>query len=83
MNINVSVNKTLINSIKARVETGGYSNVSEYIRDVLRNDLRLGTHESNEYPYDYEYIEKLGKETLEEYRRGETKTLTSIDDLLS
>ena len=83
MNINVSLNKTLVDHIKARVAHGGYSNVSEYIRDVLRDDLKLGTHEPDDYPYDYEYVEKLVQKALEEYNRGETKTLTSMDDLLS
>lgn len=82
MNINVSLNKTLASHIKARVEGGGYSNVSEYIRDVLRNDLKLGTHTHDDYPYDYDYIEKIGQEAMEEYHRGETISANSIDSAL-
>lgn len=81
MNINVSLNKTLSTFISDRIKTGGYSNISEYIRDLLRHDLKL-THNDADYPYDYDYIEQLGKEALAEYHRGETITAGSVDDAL-
>lgn len=81
MNINVSLNKTLSTSISDRIKTGGYSNVSEYIRDLLRHDLKL-THSDSDYPYDYDYIERLGKGALAEYNRGETITADSVDEAL-
>lgn len=82
MNINVSLNKTLSTFISDRIKTGGYSNISEYIRDLLRHDLKL-THNDADYPYDYDYIEQLGKEALTEYRAGKTKPLSTLDELLS
>lgn len=85
MNINVSLNKTLSTFITDRVKIGGYSNISEYIRDLLRHDLKLThhDHDDNSYPYDYEYIERLGQEALAEHRAGETKPLSTLADLLS
>lgn len=82
MNINVSLNKTLSTFISDRIKTGGYSNISEYIRDLLRHDLKL-THNDADYPYDYDYIEQLGKEALAEHRAGKTKPLSTLDELLS
>lgn len=82
MNINVSLNKTLSTFISDRIKTGGYSNISEYIRDLLRHDLKL-THNDADYPYDYDYIEQLGKEALVEHRAGKTKPLSTLDELLS
>lgn len=84
MNINVSLNKTLSTFISDRVKTGGYSNISEYIRDLLRHDLKL-IHNNNDadYPYDYAYIEQIGKEAKAEYEAGKTKTLSTLSDLLS
>lgn len=82
MNINVSLNKTLSIFISDRVKTGGYSNISEYIRDLLRHDLKL-IHNDADYPYDYAYIEKIGKEALAEHQAGKTLPLSTMDDLLS
>jgi len=81
-NINVSLNKTLADSLKTRLKQAGYSNISEYIRDLLRHDLRLAHNEEN-YPYDYEYIEKIAKEGQEDYKAGRCKKLTTLDDLLA
>ncbi len=82
-NINVSLNKTLSDLIKIRIEKAGYSNVSEYIRDLLRHDLKL-VHRENEddYPYDYEYIKKLGKEAEEDYKAGRCIEASSVDEAL-
>lgn len=82
MNINVSLNKTLSTFISDRVKTGGYSNISEYIRDLLRHDLKL-THNDADYPYDFGYIEQLGQEALAEHRSGKTQPLSTFEDLLS
>jgi len=82
MNINVSLNKTLSTFISDRIKTGGYSNVSEYIRDLLRHDLNIAHHDLD-YPYDYDYIEQLGKEAEFEYQTGKTQPLTTLDELLS
>lgn len=82
MNINVSLNKTLSTFLSDRIKTGGYSNISEYIRDLLRHDLKI-THRDSDYPYDYDYIEQLGKEAKAEHRAGKTQPLASLDELLS
>ena len=81
-NINVSLNKTLFDLMKGKVKQAGYSNVSEYIRDLLRHDLKLAHRDEDDYPYDYEYIEKLNKEAMEDYKAGRCKELTSMEDLL-
>lgn len=81
-NINISVNKTIADLIKIKVVKAGYSNISEYIRDLLRHDLKLVHHEDNDYPYDYEYIEKLVKEAKKDYKADRCKELTTMDDLL-
>ncbi len=82
MNINVSLNKTLSQLINERIDKSGYSNISEYIRDLLRHDLHLVHDDSDNYPYDYEYIQRIGDEAMQEYRAGETKKLTSLKDLI-
>ena len=82
MNINVSLNKTLSTFISDRVKTGGYSNISEYIRDLLRHDLKL-IHNDADYPYNYAYIEQLGKEAKAEYQTGKTQPLSTLEDLVS
>lgn len=81
-NINVAVNKTLADLIKNKVAKAGYSNISEYIRDLLRHDLKLVHHDADDYPYDYEYIKELVKEAKKEYKAGRCKELTTMDDLL-
>ena len=82
MNINVSLNKTLSTFISDRVKTGGYSNISEYIRDLLRHDLKL-IHNDADYRYDFAYIEQLGKEAKAEYQAGKTQPLSTLEDLVS
>ena len=77
MNINISLNPTLTSGIKLRLQQGGYSNISEYIRDLLRHDLRL-THD--EYPYDYEYIEELGSQYVSANAREELDTADFSND---
>ena len=82
-NINVSLNKTLSDLIKIKVEKAGYSNISEYIRDLLRHDLKLVHHdEKDDYPYDYEYIKKLGKKAEKDYKAGKCIEAKSIDEAL-
>lgn len=81
-NINVAVNKTLADLIKAKVAKAGYSNVSEYIRDLLRHDLKLVHHIDDDYPYDYEYIKELVKEAKKEYKAGHCIEASSVDEAL-
>jgi len=81
-NINVSLNKTLVNSMKSRITTSGYSNVSEYIRDLLRRDLKLVKDDIDDYPYDFDYINEVRDKALQEYAAGKCKKLTSLADLL-
>ena len=84
-NINISLNKILLSRLKERVKGGGYSNVSEYIRDLLRQDLGLTKISSissgDNYPYDYGYIEKLALEAAKEHQQSKTKLLKSVDEL--
>ena len=81
MNINVSINPSLAKRMKEKVARAGYSNTSEYIRDILRHDLKLAHEDS--YAYDMSYIHQLNAEATTAFEAGETKRLTTMEDLLS
>lgn len=77
-NINISLNKTLLSLLKLTVPKKGYNNVSEYIRDLLRRDLRLEEYQN--YPYDQALLKELGEEAKTDIKKGRVKKLKSIRD---
>lgn len=79
-NVNISLNRTIITLLKDVVPKKGYNNVSEYVRDLLRRDLRL--EEAHEYPYDREFLAELEKEAKADLKKGRIKALKSMRGLL-
>ena len=78
-NINISLNKTLLSIMKETINKKGYSNVSEYIRDLVRRDLHL--EEPSGYPYDYEFLKTLEHESAADLKVGRIKELKAWRDL--
>ena len=78
-NINISLNKPLIETLKHALDKKGYNNVSEYIRDLLRRDL---FEEERRYPYDTALLNELAREAREDAKRGRLKKVKTVGDLL-
>lgn len=79
-NINISLNKPLMDSIKEEIVTKGYNNVSEFIRDALRHYLGI-SHPPTSLDYDDELVEKAFQAAEKDYRAGRYRALQSVDDL--
>ncbi len=77
--INISLNETITLRMKNVLKQKGYNNVSEYIRDLLRRDLNLESHDS--YGYDISFLKELEKETKQVIVRKKMKRLTTLHDL--
>lgn len=77
--INISLNNVIATRMKDALKQKGYNNVSEYIRDLLRRDLHIESHDS--YGYDMEFLKKLEQETRQAVKNKKVKKLTSLDDL--
>ncbi len=78
--INISLNSAIKTRLKGALQRKGYNNVSEYIRDLLRRDLELETHDS--YQYDSEYLAQLAKEAKQDVKKKRIQKLqTSIDEI--
>lgn len=78
--INISLNSAIKTRLKTVIHRKGYNNVSEYIRDLLRRDLGLESHDT--YHYDSEYLLQLAKEAREDVKKRRIKKLQSFEDLL-
>lgn len=78
--INISLNETLLTLLKKTIPHKGYNNISEYIRDLVRRDLRL---EGANYPYDEEYLAALASEAAADVKAGRIKELKSWEELAS
>ena len=46
--MNISLPENLKGSVDSRVKAGGYSNVSEYVRDLVREDQKRQNRENLE-----------------------------------
>lgn len=79
-NINISLNKPIIEAVKLSLEKRGYNNVSEYIRDLLRRDL---FEEERRYAYDTAFLKELEREASNDLKRGRAKKVKTISDLLT
>lgn len=78
--INISLNSAIKTRLKTVIQRKGYNNVSEYIRDLLRRDLLLESHDA--YQYDSEYLAQLAKEANDDIKKKRVKKLQSLQDLL-
>jgi Arc/MetJ-type ribon-helix-helix transcriptional regulator len=87
--INVSLNKTIIDSIKYKIKNEGYNNVSEYIRDCLRTSLGIVKQhkKDDEYIYDsdgFQYSKRvlntLSEEAEKDYKAGKLKSIKSLKE---
>lgn len=82
--MNVSLPNTLRVYVQHRVETGGFGNVSEYIRDLIRRDrearvqdaltaaIREGLESGTPIPVDDQYFERKKAELLERHSRAKS-----------
>ena len=79
--INVSLNKTLMGLLKSSLPKRGYNNVSEYFRDLIRQDLHLV--DSNQYPYDKKFLKELADEAQQDINKKRYKKVASLKELLA
>lgn len=80
--MNISLPDTLKSFIDSRVSNDGYGNVSEYVRELIRQDQKRKVQEESERIY----LEKLREDVqvgIEALRAGKFTEYDSADDLIS
>lgn len=80
--MNISLPDTLKSFIDSRVSNDGYGNVSEYVRELVRQDQRRKEQEESERVY----LERLREDVqvgIEALRAGKFTEYNSADDLIN
>ena len=80
--MNISLPDNLKSFIDARVSNDGYGNVSEYVRDLVRQDQKRKEQEESER----KYLEQLREDVrigLEDLKAGRFTRYDSAEDLIS
>ena len=80
--MNISLPDTLKSFIDSRVSNDGYGNVSEYVRELIRQDQKRKEQEESERIY----LEKLREDVqvgIEALRAGKFTEYNSADDLIN
>ena len=80
--MNISLPDTLKDFIDARVSNDGYGNVSEYVRELVRQDQKRKEREESERVY----LEKLREDVqvgIEALRSGKFTEYDSAEDLIN
>ncbi|MBX7170738.1 MAG: type II toxin-antitoxin system ParD family antitoxin [Pyrinomonadaceae bacterium] len=80
--MNISLPDNLKSFIDTRVSTGGYGNVSEYVRELVRQDQKRKEQEEMERTY----LEKLREDVqigLKALQAGKSSEYSSAEDLIS
>ena len=80
--MNISLPDNLKSFIDARVSKDGYGNVSEYVRDLVRQDQKRKEQEESEIIY----LEKLREDVqvgIEALRTGKFTEYDSAEDLIN
>lgn len=76
--MNVSLTPELAKCVQAKVDSGMYSNASEYVRDLIRNGEKS---ESYIYELKLQQLKAALAPGLEQARKGEGRALTAQDIL--
>ena len=80
--MNISLPDNLKSFIDARVSNDGYGNVSEYVRELVRQDQKRKEQEASERFY----LEQLREDVrigLEDLKAGRFTKYDSTDDLIN
>lgn len=80
--MNISLPDNLKSFIDSRVSKDGYGNVSEYVRDLVRQDQKRKEQEESEIIY----LEKLREDVqvgIEALRTGKFTEYDSAEDLIN
>jgi antitoxin ParD1/3/4 len=80
--MNISLPDNLKSFIDARVSNDGYGNVSEYVRELVRQDQQRKEQEASERTY----LEQLREDVrigLEDLKAGRFTKYDSTDDLIN
>lgn len=80
--MNISLPDNLKSFIDARVSNDGYGNVSEYVRDLVRQDQKRKEQEESER----KYLEQLREDVqigLDALKEGKFTKYDSADDLIN
>lgn len=80
--MNISLPDNLKSFIDVRVSNDGYGNVSEYVRDLVRQDQKRKEQEESER----KYLEQLREDVrigFEDLKEGRTTKYDSAEDLIN
>ena len=80
--MNISLPDTLKSFIDTRVTNDGYGNVSEYVRELVRQDQKRKEQEESER----KYLEQLREDVqigLDALKAGKFKEYDSAEDLIN